>query len=115
MATAPATRRAFARQGGGASFEPVTGSAVIDFGAYPGSNEASVAVIGQTAIGAGASVEAWLAAVASGTHTVSDASYAALFIALTCAAPTAGNGFVISARSLYTFSGSFAVRWVWSN
>ena len=91
------------------------GTATIDFGAWPGSNEASVAVIGQSTIGAAAYTAAFPMAEASGTHTVSDAAYAAMWMALTADAATAGVGFTVRARTTYTFTGTFVVRWVWSD
>ena len=49
------------------------GTATIDFGAYPGSNEASIAVTGQGSIDATTSlVEAWLALTASTDHTIGE-------------------------------------------
>lgn len=90
------------------------GQAVIDFGAWPGSNEASVTVTGQTGISASTPVEAWLMAEASGTHTLQDATYAARFISLTCSAPS-GTSFTIYARSEHKLQGQFAVRFVWAD
>lgn len=91
-----------------------TGSAVIDFGAYPGSNEASVVVSGQSSILATSSVEAWLMAEVQGTHTVNDATYASLLTAIVCSVPTASTGFTIYARSVEKLQGQFKVRWVWA-
>jgi hypothetical protein len=87
----------------------------VDFGAWPGSNEASVAVTGQAAILSTSHAEAFPMAEASGAHTVSDAAYAPLFVTYTCAAPSTGVGFTIFARAEYTFTGTFALRWVWSD
>jgi hypothetical protein len=91
------------------------GSAEVDFGAWPGANEASVTVSGQTEITALASVEAWLMADDTTTdHTASDHRYAAALMGLTCGTPTAGSGFTIYARSIEKLTGAFKVRWVWS-
>jgi hypothetical protein len=90
------------------------GSTTIDFGAWPGSNEASVAVTGQTGISASTPVEAWLMAEAAGTHTLQDATYAARFISLTVGAPS-GTSFTIYARSEHKMQGEFAVRFVWAD
>lgn len=92
-----------------------TGTATLDFGSWPGSNEATVAVAGQADISATSPVEAFLMAEPSGSHTAADAAYAALFVALTCTTPTDGVGFAIEARAAYTLTGTFAVRWVWSD
>ena len=91
------------------------GTATLDFGAWPGLNEASVAVVGQATISATSAVEAWLMSEASGGHSALDASWVALFLAITAPAPTAGVGFTITARSVYSWTGTFAVRWVWSD
>jgi hypothetical protein len=91
------------------------GAVALDFGAWPGTHETSVAITGQGDIAEDASVEARLSAEASGDHTAADAAYAALFIALTCSPPTAGDGFTVYARSSQPFTGTFRVQWTWSN
>ena len=91
------------------------GVSEIDFGAHPGSNEASIAVTGQADITSAASVEAWIMADdTTADHTADDHKYAPLFLHLTCGAATDGVGFTIYGRSLEKLTGSFAVRWVWS-
>jgi hypothetical protein len=90
------------------------GTSTIDFGSWPGNNEASIAVTGQAAITALSSAEAFMMSEVSGVHTVNDAKYAALFIALTCTVPSAGTGFTIDARSEYKLTGTFVLRWVWN-
>ena len=95
--------------GGGATY----GTAIIDFGAFPGSNEATV-VFADAAIGAGAKVQAFIASDATtGDHTANDHKYAPLFIHLT-AQPDAGVGGNIYARSQEKMQGTFAVRWQWA-
>jgi len=92
------------------------GSAEIDFGAWPGSNEASVTVTGQANIEAAASVESWfMADDTTASHTEADHRYAPCFISLTSGAATAGQGFTVYARSTEKMTGAFKVRWVWSN
>lgn len=46
-----------------------TGVATLDFGAFPGSSDASVAITGQAAILAGSLVEAWVRPVATADHS----------------------------------------------
>ncbi len=92
-----------------------TGTGTLNFGAAPGTSAASLAVVGQTLISATSNVEAFLMAEASADHTAEDATYAAIWIALTCGVPTAGVGFTIYARSEYPFTGTFLVRWVWAD
>jgi len=93
-----------------------TGTATIDFGSFPGSNEASINVTGQTAIQITSKVEAWLMGDDSTSdHTASDHRYFAALVGLTCSTPTANTGFTIYARSLEKLQGTFAIRWVWAD
>lgn len=92
------------------------GTATIDFGAFPGSNEASVVVTGQTSILSTSKAEAFIMADdTSGTHTASDHRYLAMLIGLTCGTPTDATGFTIYARSPEKLQGTFALRWVWAD
>jgi hypothetical protein len=92
-----------------------TDIAEIDFGAFPGANEASVNVTGQTGITAASKVEAWVMGDDTTlNHTASDHRYFALFAALTCGTPDT-SGFTIYARSAMKLQGIFKVRWVWVN
>ena len=77
-----------------------SGTAIIDFGAWPGNNEASVNVTGLTEILSDSETDAWIVSVASENHTISDHRYAASLIGLTTGAPTAGVGFTIYATPL---------------
>jgi hypothetical protein len=95
--------------GSGATY----GTATIDFGTFPGSNEATVS-FADAGVPAGAKVQAFIASDATtGAHTANDHRYAALFIHLT-AQPNAGVGGNIYARSLEKMQGTFAVRWQWA-
>ena len=49
-----------------------TGTATLDFGAFPGASDASVAVTGQAAIVAGSYVECWIRPVATADHTADE-------------------------------------------
>lgn len=91
-----------------------TGTATIDFGAYPGSNEASVAVTGQAAILATSKADAFVMADdTSADHTADDHRYLEVFAALSCGTPTPGVGFTIYARSAQKLTGQWTIRWVW--
>jgi hypothetical protein len=93
-----------------------TGTATINFGAYPGSNEASVTVTGLTTISATSKAEAWVMADdTSANHTAADHKYFPVFASLTCGTPTAGTGFTIYARSIEKLSGAWTVRYVWAD
>jgi hypothetical protein len=49
-----------------------TGTATIDFGAFPGKTDTSLAITGQAAIVAGSYVEAWIRPTATSDHTVDE-------------------------------------------
>ena len=49
-----------------------TGTATLDFGAFPGASDASIAVTGQAAIIAGSLVEAWIRPVATADHSADE-------------------------------------------
>ncbi len=92
------------------------GTATIDFGAFPGSNEASVAVTGQGAISATSKAEAYLMGDdTTADHTANDHRYGSALIGLTCGTPSAGAGFTIYARCLDRMQGTFKIRYVWAD
>lgn len=93
-----------------------TGTATINFGAFPGANEASVAVTGQASISATSKVEAYVMGddTASG-HTASDHRYFAMLVGLSCGTPTAATGFTVYARCAEKMQGAFTIRWVWAD
>lgn len=90
-------------------------TATLDFGAFPGSCQASVAVTGQTTISATSTVEAWFMQDATSDHTSNDHAWAAAFCGITCSIPTAGVGYTITATSTERLSGTFTLRSVWSD
>lgn len=92
-----------------------TGTTTINFGTFPGSSEATVAVTGQADILTTSFAEAFFMRETSADHTAEDHSYAAALCALTCDTPVAATGFNIMARSLDKLSGIFTVRWVWAD
>lgn len=92
------------------------GTATIDFGAFPGSNEASVAVTGQGSISVTSKVEAYMMGDDSTSdHTASDHRFVQSVIGLSCGTPTAATGFTIYARSFHALEGTYALRWVWAD
>ena len=93
-----------------------TGTATIDFGAHPGSNEASVAVTGITGILITSKADAFVMADdTSASHTASDHRYFESFASLSCGTPTAGTGFTIYARSIEKLTGTWTLRYVWAD
>lgn len=90
-----------------------TGSVEIDFGA--GGTVATAAVAGQASILATDHVGAWFMAEASTDHSAETHRYILPnFVGLVCNAPTAGNGFTVTATSLITLTGKIKCRWAWS-
>jgi hypothetical protein len=90
------------------------GTAVIDFGAFPGANEATVAVTGQGTIGTGNVATASIRRATTADHSVNDHDYAALLLSLACAVPTAATGFDIVARCAEKMQGTFNINWQWA-
>ncbi len=70
-----------------------SGTAILDFGAFPGASDASVAVTGQTNIVAGSLVEAWIRPVATADHT--DTEHMVETFQVFAALIVAGVGFTI--------------------
>lgn len=90
------------------------GTAIIDFGTFPGSNEATVVVTGESAILAGSLCDAWIRSAATADHSVNDHAWAAALIGLSTGIPTAASGFPIYARSQYKMIGTFNLDWAWA-
>lgn len=96
--------------GGGGS----SGVAVIDFGAFPGTQEASVAVTGQSTITVTSLPLAYFRSNGNiGDHNPSDHKYVQLYATLSVSTPVAGVGFTIHATSEYQLQGQFQVQWSW--
>jgi hypothetical protein len=49
-----------------------TGTTTVNFGAFPGSSDTSVAVTGQATIASGSFVEAWITPTATADHTADE-------------------------------------------
>lgn len=49
-----------------------TGTATLDFGAFPGASDASLVITGQVGILAGSLIEAWLRPAATADHTADE-------------------------------------------
>jgi hypothetical protein len=98
-----------------------TGTAVVDFGAFPGGSEASVAVTGQTGIAAGSRVEAWIS-LDDATADHSTDEHRIEPIKITAGTKVAGTGFTIYAEAITPDAtpypsipyGSYTCQWVWA-
>lgn len=69
------------------------GTTSIDFGAFPGKSDTSLAITGQAGIVAGSCVEAWIRAVATADHTADE--HLIEQIKIVAGAIVAGTGFTI--------------------
>lgn len=90
------------------------GTVTIDFGAWPGSNEASIGFTDATISGT-SKVEAYVMADdTTADHTASDHQYVGLWLSLTGSA-SAGVGGTIYGRSTEKLQGTFKLRYVWAD
>ena len=90
------------------------GATTIDFGAFPGSGNASVAITGQAEIAADALVDAWLVAKATADHSVDE--HLVDGPEILAGAVVAGVGFTIYAVARDGNAiGAWSVAWVWNN
>lgn len=93
---------------------PTRGQATLDFGAHPGTNEATATITGQTNILTTSVVTVQVSHTDTSTnHTAADHEYFSTFAGITTSTPTAGSGFVIKAKSLHKLTGTWTVRWSW--
>jgi hypothetical protein len=90
------------------------GSTEIDFGAFPGVNEISATVTGQSGIIAGSKILVSVSREATADHTVGDAAYAATLIGVSAGNISAATGFTIYARSIHKMQGKFVINWSWT-
>ena len=72
-----------------------SGTAIVDFGAFPGASDASVAVTGQGAIVAASLVEAWIRPLATADHSADEHMLETLRVVARDIVP--GTGFTIYA------------------
>ena len=79
------------------------GTTTVDFGAFPGKSDASVAITGQTAILSGSLVEAWMFPTATVDHSADEHVIEPLEIY--AGAVVAGTGFTVYALNRNSISG----------
>lgn len=91
-----------------------SGTTQVDFGAWPGSNEADTTVAGQDSIRADSETDAWIGAIATTDHTINDHAYAKAFVGVMAGAPSVGTGFAIYVRSTERLTGKFSIQWAWA-
>lgn len=92
------------------------GQGIVDFGAFPGTDQATLVVTGQTSILSGSLVEAWLDPTAADTADHSSDEHLIAEVDVRCSAIVAGTGFTITAsiRSSELYYGQWNVAWVWN-
>lgn len=98
------------------------GTAILDFGAFPGQSDTSIAVTGQTGIGTGSLVEAWIRPVATADHSADEHMVETLNIVASNI--SAGQGFTIYGFNTSQLNdplgqgtriyGQWNVGWVWN-
>jgi hypothetical protein len=94
------------------------GTVTIDFGAEPGSNEATVNATGAfvTAVSATSKCEAYInGASTAGTHTANDHKYLGQFASFTCGTPVAATSIPVYGRSIHKMSGQWLLNVVWAD
>jgi hypothetical protein len=93
-----------------------TGSGIvtIDFGVFPGSQEASVAFSDATISGTSKVQAEIMSADSTADHTATDHKYLPLFAEFT-GEPSAGVGGTIFGRSLQKMIGTFKLRYIWAD
>ena len=94
-----------------------SGTATLDFGAFPGKTDATVAVTGQTGIVAGSLVGAWLRPVATADHSADEHMVEQLNVVARDV--VAGSGFTIHGVETQQGTkgklwGRWTVGWVWA-
>jgi hypothetical protein len=92
----------WAPAGGGGGGSANVGTATIDFGAFPGSSHATVAVTGQAAIVADSVVQAWIRPVATADHSADEHMLETLKVH--AANIVAGTGFTVNAFNAGTIN-----------
>lgn len=73
------------------------GTTTVNFGAFPGSSDASVVITGQSGIGSGSLTEAWIYPIATADHTADE--HWVENIQATAGNTVPGTGFTIYARN----------------
>lgn len=90
-----------------------SGTVTLDFGAFPGSNEASV-TFADTKVTTGTNIIPYFAGNDTSTnYTANDHKYASIFIGLTAAANN-GVGGIIYARSAEKMQGQWTARYTYT-
>ena len=92
------------------------GTALIDFGAFPGKSDASVNVTGQVGIASGSLVEAWALPAQTADHSADEHRVETLMVL--AGSIVAGTGFTLyganNGRGDTMLYGQWNLAWVWN-
>lgn len=91
-----------------------TGTAALNFGAAPGTNQVDLAITGQAGIASGSYCEAWLSKTPHTDHNLAEMQLLAGKVGLLTHTISAGTGFTISATTELRLTGNINVDWVWN-
>jgi len=92
-----------------------TGTAILDFGSAPGTNQVSVTVTGQTGIVSATSyVEAWFSPAATATHNLEEIKLLTSKLGVLAHTVVDDTGFTITGTTELRLTGTINVNWVWT-
>lgn len=91
-----------------------SGTTTLDFGAFPGATDTTVAVTSQAGIVSGSLVGAWVRPIATATHSADE--HRVEGIAVVADTIVAGTGFTIFGRTTdkQRRYGTWTVAWAWT-
>lgn len=91
-----------------------SGTTTVDFGAFPGKTDTTVAVTGQTGIVSGSLVGAWIRPEATAAHSADE--HRVENLAIVADTIVAGTGFTIYAQTEDKTRryGTWTVAWAWT-
>lgn len=94
-----------------------TGTALLDFGAFPGKTDVSLAITGQATIGAAGLAEAWIWPVATTDHSADE--HVVEELRVFARDVVAGTGFTIQGifygRPAGFIYGKWTIAWAWNS
>lgn len=92
-----------------------SGTAILDFGAFPGASDAKTVIVGQSTITASANIEPWIRRAATADHSEDEHSMTSMLVSAGDIVP--GIGFTIYGVSDEPFEtllvGQYSVGWAW--
>lgn len=92
-----------------------TGTAEVDFGAYPGGSDAEFAITGQGSILSGSIVEAWLHPIDNADRTAGEHLALSELVDVTAYLVVVGTGFTIHIHVRHEMIvGKVSVWWAWA-